>query len=356
MGKRLENFRKQLLENQVDAMLITSSSNRRYITGFTGSSGYALITQNEAVFITDFRYTTQAGKQAPLFEIVQHDGVIIDSVKEQLERLNVKTLGFEQDFVTFSIFKQFEEKFNGVELLALSQVVEKLRLVKDEEELKLVKKAAEIADNAFSYLLTVIMPGMREVEVAIALEYKMRELGADGASFDTIVASGYRSALPHGIASDKVIENGDLVTIDFGAVYKGYVSDVTRTIVMGEPSDKQKEIYNIVLEAQLNGVNNIKPGLTGKEADALTRDLINNHGYAEHFGHGTGHGIGMDVHEGPTLSPRGEVVLSPGMIVTVEPGIYIPDFGGVRIEDDVVITQDGGEVITKTTKELIIIK
>jgi len=353
--KRLENLRKQLTEKQVDAILITSPSNRKYITGFTGSAGFALITKKDSVFITDFRYITQAGKQAPLFEIVQHDGIIVDSVKEQLEKLNVKVLGFEQDFVTYSLFKQFADKFNGVELIPLSQAVEKLRLVKDEEELKLVKKAAEIADSAFSYLLTIIKPGMKEIDVAIALEYKMRELGAEGASFDTIVASGYRSALPHGIASDKVIENGDFVTIDFGAIYKGYVSDVTRTIVIGEVSDRQKEIYNIVLEAQLNGVNNIKPGMTGIEADALTRDIINNYGYGEFFGHGTGHGIGLDVHEGPTLSLRGEVVLSPGMIVTVEPGIYIPDFGGVRIEDDVVITQEGREIITKTTKELIII-
>lgn len=356
MEKRLTGLRKQLTENQVDAVLITSPSNRRYITGFTGSAGYALITKNEAVFITDFRYITQAGKQAHLFEIVQHDGIIVDAVKDQLERFNVKTLGFEQDFVTYSLFKQFTDKFDGVDLLPLSQVVEKLRLVKDEEELMLVKKAAEIADKAFAYLLTTIKPGMKEIDVAIALEYKMRELGADGISFSTIVASGYRSALPHGIASEKVIETGDFVTIDFGAIYKGYVSDITRTIVMGEPSDKQKEIYNIVLEAQLHGVNNIKPGMNGIEADALTRDIINNYGYGEYFGHGTGHGIGIDVHEGPTLSPRGEIVLTPGMIVTVEPGIYIPDFGGVRIEDDVVITQDGGEILTKTTKELIIIK
>lgn len=356
MEKRLTGLRKQLTENQVDAVLITSPSNRRYITGFTGSAGYALITKNEAVFITDFRYITQAGKQAQLFEIIQHDGIIVDAVKDQLERFNVKTLGFEQDFVTYSLFKQFTDKFDGVDILPLSQVVEKLRLVKDEEELMLVKKAAEIADKAFAYLLTTIKPGMKEIDVAIALEYKMRELGADGVSFSTIVASGYRSALPHGIACEKVIETGDFVTIDFGAIYKGYVSDITRTIVMDEPSDKQKEIYNIVLEAQLHGVNNIKPGMNGIEADALTRDIINNYGYGEYFGHGTGHGIGIDVHEGPTLSPRGEIVLTPGMIVTVEPGIYIPDFGGVRIEDDVVITQDGGEILTKTTKELIIIK
>lgn len=356
MEKRLESLRTQLKEKQVDAVLITSPSNRRYITGFTGSAGFALVTKNDAKFITDFRYITQAGKQAPIFEIVQHDGVILDAVKEQLERLKIKRLGFEQDFVTFSLFKQFEDKFSSTELLPLSQVVEKLRLIKDKEEIKLVKKAAEIADNAFSYLLTIIKPGMKEIDVAIALEYKMRELGADRASFDTIVASGYRSALPHGIASEKVIEDGDFVTIDFGAVYKGYVSDITRTLVMGEPNDKQKEIYSIVLEAQLNGVNNIKSGMTGIEADALTRDIINNHGYGEYFGHGTGHGIGIDVHEGPTLSPRGEVVLSPGMIVTVEPGIYIPDFGGVRIEDDVVITLNDCEIITNTTKELIIIK
>ncbi|OEF95556.1 Xaa-Pro dipeptidase [Vulcanibacillus modesticaldus] len=336
-------------------MLITNPSNRRYITGFTGSAGYALITQNKAIFITDFRYIQQAKTQAPSFEIVQHSGSIVDAVKEQLINFEVHNLGFEKDDVTYSLFKKFEESFSGVKLVPLSQVIESLRIVKDEEEIKLIKKATEIADQAFSHILNVIKPGIKEVDVSLELEFKMRELGAQGASFEIIVASGFRSALPHGIASEKVIETGDFVTIDFGAIYNGYVSDITRTVVVGKASEKQKEIYNIVLEAQLNGVNKIRAGMTGKEADALTRDIIARYGYAEYFGHGTGHGIGLDVHEAPTVSHKGETVLKPGMLVTVEPGIYIPEFGGVRIEDDLLITETGNEILTKSTKDLIII-
>ncbi len=355
MEKRVNRLRELLNEHQVDGILITSESNRRYITGFTGSAGYVLVTKKEAIFITDFRYIDQAKKQAPIFEIVKQQGSIVEVVREQLSKAGVHKLGFEQDFVTFSQFKNFEKTFTDVTLVPLSQVIEKLRLIKDEEEITLVKKATDIADQAFNYILNVLKPGKKEVEIALELECKMRELGAQGASFDTIVASGYRSALPHGVASEKIIELGDLVTIDFGAIYKGYVSDMTRTVMVGKPNDKQKEIYNIVLEAQLKGVENVKAGMSGIEADALTRDIISSYGYGDNFGHSTGHGIGLDVHEGPGLSPKSEVILKTGMIVTVEPGIYITDFGGVRIEDDVLITESGNEILTKTKKNLIII-
>ncbi len=353
MEKRVAKLREQLKLHNHDGILITSQSNRRYITGFTGSAGFALITQDKAVLVTDFRYIDQAKTQAAFFEIIQHQGPIMDTVKEQLNAFGVKTLAFEQDVVTFAQYSSWKELLDNVNLVPTSQFVEKLRLIKDEEEVTLIQKAAEIADQAFSYILGVIKPGMTEIEVAMKLEYKMRELGASGPSFDTIVASGYRSALPHGVASEKVIEKGDFVTMDFGAIYKGYVSDITRTIVIGEASEKQKEIYNIVLEAQLKGVDNIKAGLTGKEADALTRDLITQYGYCDYFGHGTGHGIGLDVHEGPGVSFKSDTVLEPGMVVTVEPGIYLTNFGGVRIEDDVLITEDGNQILTKSPKELI---
>lgn len=355
MEKRLEKLRRILDEHQVEGMLVTSGSNRRYISGFTGSAGYVLVTQKEAIFITDFRYIEQAKKQAPLFDIVQHQGPIIETVKEQLTKTGIKRVGFEQDHVTYALFKQFENAFANTELVPLSQMIETIRLVKDQDEIALVKKAVEIADQSFSYILNVIKPGMKERELALLLEFKMRELGATGASFDTIVASGARGALPHGIASDKVIEKGDLVTIDFGAIYQGYVSDMTRTVMVGQPNEKQKEIYDIVLEAQLNGANHVKAGMSGKEADDLTRDIINKYGYGQYYGHGTGHGIGLDVHEDPRLSPTGNIILQPGMLVTVEPGIYIPDFGGVRIEDDVLILESGREILTQSPKELLII-
>lgn len=355
MNIRLKKLRDLLVDNKIDALLVTSASNRRYITAFTGSAGYALITKDNAFLITDFRYIDQAKVQTKDFEVIKHDGLINDTLLELLIKYNVNRLGFEQDFVTFSSYQRFSEKFSKVKLIPTTQIIEKLRMIKDDDEIKLIKRATAVADEAFSYILNFIKPNIKEKDISLALEYKMRELGAEGISFTSIVASGYRSSLPHGAASDKIVKLGEFVTMDFGAIYNGYVSDMTRTVVVGQPSEKQKEIYNIVLEAQLFGVNNIKAGMTGKEADALTRDIINKYGYGEYFGHGTGHGIGLDVHEGPTVSSRSDTVLVPGMIVTIEPGIYIPDFGGVRIEDDVLITESGREVLTKSNKDLIII-
>ena len=274
MEKRLANLRKILKEKQVDGLLITGASNRRYITGFTGSAGFVLISQNDAVFITDFRYIEQAKKQAENFEIVQHKVSIVETVKEQAVKTGIKSLGFEQDILTYAEFKQIEEKLTDINLVPLSLTVENLRMIKDENEIRLIRKAAEIAETAFTNILNTIRPGIKEVDVALELEYQMKKLGAEKSAFDIIVASGHRSALPHGIASEKVIEYGDFVTIDFGAVFKGYSSDITRTVIVGQANEKQKEIYNIVLEAQLNGVNNIKAGMSGREADALTREII----------------------------------------------------------------------------------
>ncbi|TCS84018.1 M24 family metallopeptidase [Tepidibacillus fermentans] len=356
MEKRIKRLREELKERNLDGILITHSSNRRYITGFTGSAGNVLVTQHDAFLVTDFRYTEQAAEQAKYFTIVNQEDSMLKKLKELVAKTGIHTLGFEQDYVPYSQYKQFEENFQPVTLVPLSQVLESIRMIKDEQEIQLIRKAAVIADQAFSHVLKVIKPGMREIEVALELECKMRQLGAQGASFDTIVASGVRSALPHGVASDKVIEVGDFVTMDFGAIYQGYVSDITRTIAIGKVNEKQREIHNIVLEAQLNGVHHVKAGMTGKEADALTRSIISRYGYGEYFGHSTGHGIGLDVHEGPGLSMKSEVILKPGMIVTIEPGIYISKFGGVRIEDDVLITEHGVEVLTHSPKELIIIE
>ena len=240
----------------------------------------------------------------------------------------------------------------GTVAVPTSRVVESLRAVKDEGERDAIRKAAAIADRAFERILEELRPGRTEREIALRLEFMMREMGADGASFDIIVASGPRSALPHGVASDRVLEKGDLVTLDFGASYRGYCSDITRTVVLGEPNDAQRRIYETVREAQQAAVDAIRPGMTGKEADRVARDRIKASGYEKYFGHGTGHGLGMEVHEAPRLSPRGEEILEPGMVVTVEPGIYLPEFGGVRIEDDVIVTEDGREVLTQSPKHL----
>ncbi|MBO8170343.1 MAG: aminopeptidase P family protein [Bacillaceae bacterium] len=352
---RIEALRQALNEKNLDGIIITSSYNRRYITGFTGTAGYVVITEDSADFITDFRYVDQAEKQAPLFNIVRHTGPILDTVKEVLNQRGIKRLAFEKEHVTFSLYESMKEKLDGVELVPESGMVEKIRAIKDEQEIRIMEEAASIADEAFSHILSHIKPGVTEKEIALELEFFMRKKGADSSSFDMIVASGYRSALPHGVASDKVIEKGELVTLDFGAYYKGYCSDITRTVAVGEPDDKLKEIYEIVRRAQLNGVEHVKAGMTGIEADALTRDIIKEAGYGDYFGHSTGHGLGMEVHEAPGLSPRVDTILQPGMVVTIEPGIYISGLGGVRIEDDVVITEKGCTILTKSKKDLIIL-
>jgi len=353
--EKLEKLRALLEERHIDGLLVTNGCNRRYITGFTGTAGVALVSRQGAVFITDFRYVEQASKQVEGFEIVQHSGPIVEEIAKQVKRLGIGKLGFEQEDVTYAAYKAYEEAISSAELVPTSQVVEKLRLIKSEAEIKILKEAAEIADAAFAHILSFIRPGVKEIEVANELEFFMRKQGASSSSFDTIVASGYRSALPHGVASEKTIERGELVTLDFGAYYKGYCSDLTRTVAVGEISAELKTIYDIVLEAQQRGMSGLKAGMTGKEADALTRDYIRKKGYGDYFGHSTGHGIGLEIHEGPALSFRSDMVLEPGMVVTVEPGIYIPELGGVRIEDDVVITADGNEALTHSPKELIIL-
>jgi Xaa-Pro aminopeptidase len=352
--EKLEKLRSHFAELGIDGMLITNSYNRRYMTGFTGTAGVALIGETKAVFITDFRYVEQAAKQVQGYEIVQHTGLIVDEVAKQAAALGIKKLGFEQDNLSYATYKAYEKAVDA-KLVPVSGVVEKLRLIKSDSEIKILKEAAEIADAAFKHILDFIRPGIKEIDVANELEFFMRKNGAASSSFDIIVASGYRSALPHGVATDKVIEKGEFVTLDFGAYYKGYCSDITRTVAVGEVSDELKKIYQIVLEAQLRGMAGIKPGMTGREADALTRDYITEQGYGEYFGHSTGHGLGMEVHEGPALSVRSDTVLEPGMVVTVEPGIYIAGLGGVRIEDDTVVTKDGNQSLTHSPKDLIIL-
>ncbi|CAG9619235.1 M24 family metallopeptidase [Sutcliffiella rhizosphaerae] len=351
---KITKLRESFQTSGIDALLVTSATNRQYITGFTGTAGVAVISGEKAVFITDFRYTEQAAKQCEGFDIVQHKGGLVEEIANVVKELGITKLGFEQDHVSFSTYLNYKSTIK-TDLVPVSGVIEKLRLIKSEQEIKILKEATQIADAAFEHILTYIKPGLTELDVSNELEFFMRKQGAVSSSFDIIVASGYRSALPHGVASDKVIEKGEFVTMDFGAHYKGFNSDITRTIAVGEPSDELRNIYNIVLEAQLRGMNGIKAGITGRQADALTRDYITEKGYGEYFGHSTGHGLGMEVHEGPSLSVKSETVLEPGMVVTVEPGIYVAGLGGVRIEDDTIVTETGNETLSFSTKELIIL-
>ncbi len=351
---KLEKLRNEFSSLGIDALFVTSAYNRRYLSNFTGTSGAVLISEENAYFITDFRYVEQAKKQAVGFEIVQHSGSILAEVNRLCNENGLKKLGFEENDVSFSLYKTMEKEISA-RLIPVSSTVEKLRLIKTEDEIKIIKVAADIADAAYKHILEFVQPGMSELEVSNELEFFMRRSGATSSSFDTIVASGIRSALPHGVASEKIIEKGDMITLDFGAYYNGYVSDITRTFAIGEPASELKEIYQIVLDAQLKGVEQIRAGITGKQADAICRDYITEKGYGEYFGHSTGHGIGLEIHEGPALSFKSDIVLEKGMVVTCEPGIYIPNLGGVRIEDDILLTETGNELLTHSTKELIIL-
>ncbi|SMF87677.1 Xaa-Pro aminopeptidase [Paenibacillus uliginis N3/975] len=354
-NKRVKQLREKLQSHGLSAMLVASPINRRYLTGFTGSAGYVLIIREQSYLLTDFRYMTQAPQQAAGFKVVEHGAKVMDTVKELLATEGITSLGFEQEHVTYAVFAAYTEQLKPVSLVPVSGLVEELRIFKDSEELKVMQRAADLADATFSHVLSIVETGKTEREIDLQMEMFMRSHGATSSSFDTIVASGERSALPHGVASERVIQGDEFITFDFGALLDGYCSDLTRTIAVGTPDPKLKEIYDIVLEAQLHALDHIKPGMTGREADALARDIITKYGYGDYFGHSTGHGLGMEVHESPRLSKLSDDVLKPGMVVTVEPGIYLPGLGGVRIEDDIVITETGIHILTSSSKEYTVL-
>lgn len=354
MQKRVENLRKQMREEGIQGFLITSPYNLRYLTNFTGTTGWAFITLDQAYFMTDFRYTEQAEKQCVGYEIVKNVAPLPVEMARIINPLDLKNVAFEEEHVSHALYLMLEELID-TELVGVAGMIEELREVKDDEEIATIKKACAIADAAFAHIVEFITPGKTEIEVANELDFYMRSLGATGVSFETIVASGIRSAMPHGVASGKVIEHGDFVTLDYGCYYNGYVSDMTRTISMGQPKEKLAEIYDIVLTAQLKVIDAARPGMTGIELDAVARDYITEKGYGEAFGHSTGHGIGLEIHEGPNVSRLAEKPFVAKNVITDEPGIYLPGIGGVRIEDDLLITNDGCEVLTKSPKELIIL-
>lgn len=351
MNKNIDNVKLLLEEKNLEGILLFKPENRRYVSGFTGSTGYVLITKTKAQLITDFRYTQQAAVQCKGFEIREISNT--KTITDILNDLHLYRLGVEEDFMTYGQAIEFTDKLTSTDLVPLEGAILKLRSVKTPYEIENIEKAANIADKAFEHILKFIKPELAELDIALELEFFMRKKGADKLSFESIVASGKRSSLPHGVASDKIVEAGDMITLDFGCVYKGYCSDMTRTIVLGKASDKQKEIYNIVLEAQKTALDAVKPGITGAELDAIARKIIGDKGYGQYFGHGLGHGVGLEVHELPRINARGDVPMEPGMIITIEPGIYIPDFGGVRIEDLVLVTESGYKVLSKSTKDFI---
>ena len=348
---RITALRDFMKKESIDGVWVSMPENLRYYTGFTGTTGEALITQEKQFFYTDFRYLQQAAKQCAGYEIKEVNKDI--GTFDYIFKSGLDKIAYEDMYISAHEFKKFEEKMPGKKLYPLGETLRKLRSVKYADELENLYHAAEIADEAFKHMLNFIKPGLSEKEVALELEFKMRKLGASGLSFTTIAASGIRSSMPHGVASDKIIEKNDFLTLDFRCVYNGYCSDMTRTIVVGKANDRQKEIYSIVLETQLEVLKHIRPGAKCSEVDKVSRDIIGSYGYGKYYGHGLGHGVGLEIHELPVFNPSSEDILYENNIVTDEPGIYIPDFGGVRIEDTVRVTSDGCDRVSKSPKELI---
>ncbi|MDO4344575.1 MAG: aminopeptidase P family protein [Eubacteriales bacterium] len=342
-------------EKGLDAIVVSDGANMRYLSGFRGATGYLYISEKRRVLMTDARYTTAAREEAPDFEVqdpgnARNYGELLNGLMEEDQAKNV---GFEEKYMLYGTYQKLSKACNGRLNTELGDSLDRLRSIKTEQEIAYMEKAEAIGDQAFSHILTVLKPGMTELEVAAELEYFMKMHGAEKLSFETIVASGPNSALPHAMPSTRKIEKGDFVTMDFGCVYNGYCSDMTRTVVMGKASDKQKEIYGIVLEAQQEGLDCATADLRGCDVDRYAREVIARAGYWKYFGHGLGHSVGLYIHEDPRLSPTCEETLRPYMVETVEPGIYLPGFGGVRIEDMVMITEGYCVNLTHSPKELI---
>jgi Xaa-Pro aminopeptidase/Xaa-Pro dipeptidase len=354
---RIIKLRQSMNEKGIDGVLLVGDANRNYLSGFTGDESFSVITPDKAFFITDSRFTEQAKQQVKDYEVLEYSKNItfVDFLANLADKNNIKKLGFEEDEISFSTYSLYKSKLN-CELIPMEGMVEEIRVIKDENELEILRKAAKIADKAFEHIIKFIKPGMTEREIGLELEFFMKKLGASSLSFPSIVASGVRSSLPHGIATEKIVNTGEFLTLDYGCVYEGYCSDMTRTLVIGEPTEKMLEIYNVVLEAQERALKAFKPGVPAIEVDKVARDYITEKGYGSYFGHGLGHGVGRQIHEAPTVGYRNTKELQAGMVVTDEPGIYMPNFGGVRIEDLLLIKEDGIEILSKSPKQLICIK
>jgi len=352
---RLQSVRKIVDSHPLDGILFSSLENIRYLTGFTGSDGAFVITSGESFFLTDSRYWTQADQEVKGSRIV-HYKKKLDEIASLMTDLKLKSIGFESASLPFSLYRSLSEKMTSeATFVPLENELKNLRAVKDFQELALIRKAAEIASGSFLHALERMKEGVLEGEIAFEMECFMKRHEAETLGFDIIVASGRRSALPHGKAGTKRIEKGDLILIDYGASYQGYHSDETCTVTLGEPSAGQKKIYQIVKEAHDRAIEVVRPGIAAREVDETARGHIRQSGYGQYFGHGLGHGVGLAVHEDPAINSDNQALLQEGMVFTIEPGIYIPDLGGVRIEDMVLVTPQGAEILTPLSKELRVI-
>lgn len=357
MQTRLADFVAGLPGRELDAALISAPENRRYLSGFTGSAGYLFISGERAHLATDFRYTEQAEAQAAHFNVEQvRTGSGWEWLMTQLKESGARRVGFESQAMTVGVYNGLldaikeESELSGVSLVPVTDIAAGQRVVKDAEELALLQRAIDASDLAMERVCPTIAEGMTEREVAWRMEMAMREAGADGISFDTIVASGPNGAMAHHMPTDRAIRRGEPIVIDMGARVGGYCSDITRTVVVGEPDEMFYKVYDIVLSAQLTAINTVRAGMTGEAADGLARDLIAEAGYGDNFGHSLGHGVGLAVHENPRVGPRSEEPLALNTVFTVEPGIYLSGWGGIRIEDIVILREDGAVPLSKASK------
>ena len=357
MSYAVDALRARMSQNGIDAVVIIDGMNRRYFSGFTGTSGTVLITADDCIFMTDSRYTVQSKRQCPEFEIKELSGKeLLDFLGEYFASHNVKNVWVDEHALTFAQYRSYSKACDGVEFVEGGKFFSEIRQTKTSDEIVIMKEAAKNAGIAFMKTLEMIEPGVTEIEHAKTFEKNVIELG-DALSF-IIVASGENGACPHNVPSSRVIQDGDMVTVDFGVIHNGYNSDCTRTFVVGskKPNDELVKIFNIVAKAQKTAAAAVKPGAVCCELDKIARDIIANEGYGQYFGHSLGHSLGLDIHELPGLNKVNAAVLEPGMFVTVEPGIYIEGLGGVRIEDTLMVTEDGAQSITEDVSKSLYIK
>ena len=352
--KRQQNLKNVIEKSGLDGMLITNLTNIRYICGFTGSAGTCLVTQSGQFFITDGRYIEQSKEQVKGFNrYIDMDSNLSIIEKNKLITKDLK-IGFEGDHVNFTLYDSMKKIFTDTHWESTTMILEDLASVKDQTELDAIRTAVEITDKVYEEILPMLRPGYTEKQVANTMVSKYREYG-EGEAYSPIVATGPNGALPHAVPTDREFKKGDFIVIDAAAKYAGYHADMTRTPVVGEATEKHHEIYAIVKEAQQRGCNIAMAGVSCKEVDAATRDYIHEMGYGEYYTHGTGHGLGLEIHTSPRFSPMSEDILAENNVMTIEPGIYLAGWGGVRIEDDVIINHDGCEILNKTTKDLIVL-
>ncbi|NMA54658.1 MAG: aminopeptidase P family protein [Firmicutes bacterium] len=352
---RLQKLQDALAAQDLAGLIISKAENIRYLSGFTGSTAWLFVLKDKAYLCTDYRYSQQAAAETSNWEVVEIKNSNWQQTIQSLCPSGQKKIGFESHDLNYQSWYKLTQTFSKADLSPTFGLVERLRVQKDEQELASLRQAIVLADKGAEYLRSILVPGRTEKEVALELEFFLRKHGAERAAFPFIVASGTRGALPHGTASEKKIQAGELVTVDFGAVYQGYHSDLTRTFVLGKPTDKQVAIYELVLEAQEKAIASAGPGVLCVEVDSAARDVIAGANYGNFFGHATGHGLGLAVHEAPHVSSRSADTLLPGMVITVEPGVYIPGWGGVRTEDVLLITDQGVEILSRAAKKPFIL-